>query len=76
MHTSPLWLVVSEFERDDLNIIDGLLVGSIDETINADSIRPEEFRRDSNIDCLWHTLLMLVFSNIRCHKVSVMIFTT
>jgi len=70
-----VWLIVSKFERD-LIIIDGLLAGSIDETINADSIRPEEFRRVSNADCLWHTLLMLVLSNIRRHKVSVMIFIT
>jgi len=52
-YTGPLqiWLTVSKFDRD-LNIIEGLLTGSIDETINADSIRPEEFRRDSNTDCL------------------------
>jgi len=76
LHTVLLvWLSVSKFEWD-LIIIDGLLAGSIDETINADSILPEEFRCDPNTDCLWHTLLILVLSNIRCHKVSIMIFIT
>lgn len=75
-HTSSFWLSVFECERDLITIFCGLLVGNIDDTIKADSIRPDECCRDSETDCFWHACLIDILSNIRCHNVSVMIFTT
>lgn len=75
----PVWLIVSKMcERDFNTSGSGLFAGNIDETINADSIRSEDRRRrDSNTGCLiWHAFLTLVFSNTRCHNVSVIIFMT
>lgn len=71
-------LIVSKRGRNlDGMTTGGRFVGSIDETINADSMGSEDRDRDSDTGpAVWRTLPTLILFNNRCHRTSATIFIT